>query len=290
LQYSLDLVMNAKNINQIIIKAIQKTHSIFVFSESRNPSALIISLIDEFIALNETDDIRSAKLGILIFFAISYFNEYNVALRLIEVKSLFVSGSYLHVLKEFYTGLLSLFIAKSSSEKSKLISTANGCITQLRKWSKTSPHNILNKLMLLEAELSAINGDEDLAIQSYEKAILLSKRYNFIHEEALACEKSGIYFLERNNERDASRRLVQSYQAYFHWGATAKLHHLRTSHPSLLSLFNSIYSSNSRSTDIPSDIMCPSSVSSASQVSELYGNSSVVSGNDTKKRKHRYMD
>ena len=96
-----------------------------------------------------------------------------MALRLTEVKSLSVSGSYLHVLKEFYTGLLSLFMAKNSTEKSKLISIANGCITQLRKWSKTSPDNTLNKLALLEAELSAINGDENLAIQLSEKAILL---------------------------------------------------------------------------------------------------------------------
>jgi len=217
----------------------------------------------------------------------SYFQENELAFGLIGAKasSLHLFGTYFSVLNEFFIGLVSLSIAKTSTDRSRWTVIANGCIGQLREWSKSSPENILNKLTLLEAELAALNGDETSAMQLYSQAVSLSKIYGFFHEEALACEKAAIYCFERNNDYNAAAFLIQSYEAYYQWGATAKLYHLYTMYPSFSNQFSSIHSSMSRQRDVPSDIILCRSTASVSEVSESYLDASTLSFSRSEKQR-----
>ena len=132
---------------------------------------------------------------------------------------------YHHGYAEFYDGLVSLSLARYDEDHEKWIEKANKNISQIRLKSSHSP-NCLNKLSLLEAELAAANCDIKNAEACYVKAISLSRQFNFINDEALVCERAGLFFLEMNSLEKACQYLSQSYNCYKEWGAVAKMEHL----------------------------------------------------------------
>jgi len=135
----------------------------------------------------------------------------------------------LHGYAEFYDGLVSLALARYDENHEKWIEKAKKSISKIRMKSSHSP-NCLNKLSLLEAELAASNCDIERAEAHYIKAILLSRKFAFINEEALACERAGLFFLEMNSLEKACQYLIQSYNCYKKWGAVAKMEHLIQNH------------------------------------------------------------
>jgi len=278
-------------INKIIPNTIGQITSTFIFSESRNPSVLIKEKIQE-LPRSHIPIRMLSRVYILCLMAATYFHEYEVASGLIEGNRLLVNlfGTYLSVLNEFFVGFVALSVAKMNTEKSKWLSIAKSCIDKLRNWCPNVPENISNKLTLLEAEMSASNGDDDNAKKLYIKAISLSKKFNFIHEEALACEKAGKYFLEKNDEVNAAQLLLRSYKAYFQWGATAKMYHLRSLYPAQVAHFNSLHSFISSTTGIPLDISLRPSSALVSGVSEVCGDRSITNCNRAKKKARVSLD
>merc|ERR1712151_1205506 len=91
-----------------------------------------------------------------------------------------------------YEGLISLSFARSSDiGREKWIEKAKQNALKLKKLCYDAPENFLNKYHLLEAELAAVQKNETIALNHYRKAISLPNKNNFVHEEALACERAG---------------------------------------------------------------------------------------------------
>ena len=65
---------------------------------------------------------------------------------------------------------------------------------KLKEISKLIPENYQNKFYLVKAEIAVYKADETSAFKHYRKSISLSKQYCFLHEEALACERAGMYY------------------------------------------------------------------------------------------------
>jgi len=244
--------------------------SIFVFSDTRHSVILIKDMIEEF---TKKDHVPGVSYSVFVFclMAATYFHEYEIAFKLMEVKASYLrtSGSFVSVMGDFFLGLLSLSLAKRSTEKLEFLSIANRCIEELTKRSMSGHENISNKLALLRAEQSAVNGDESFAVQFFNQSIASAKKSKFMHEEALACERAAIYLFERKKEHHAHCYLLQAYKSYFYWGATAKLIQLRHLYPFFLTKFDSCHESFSPTTDIPSDICLSGSSESVSVVSEF---------------------
>jgi len=104
-------------------------------------------------------------------------------------------------------------------------------------------------------------------MQFYVQSISLAKKNNFIHEEALAYEKAAMFLYERKKEHSARLFLLQAYETYLQWGATAKVMQIRGLYPSLLATFNSFHSSFSPTAGIPLDI-CVNTSAESSLISE----------------------
>jgi len=286
LEHGIDTVVDAQFLNKCIPMATKKMISILVFSETRVPENLIEDMIKDSDSTCHSDNPgRSSGIYLICLIAMTFFHVYDKAMKLIRAKasSFYMPGTYMAVVHEFIVGLVLLSIAKNSSERSKLISDANECIEKLTNWSSICPDNFLNKLTLLKAELSALNGDEFRAVHFYNQSILLAKRSKFIHEEALASEKAAIYLFERKRDSSAHHFLLQAYEAYFQWGATAKMMHLRNLYPSLTANLGSIHRLFSQTTDVPLDICVSTSADSLSQVSDLERSSFSNSKRATKK-------
>ena len=173
------------------------------------------------------------------------FHEYSIAFEKFHqfkvhlpqhnmMHSLFIYQQYF-----LYYGLASLALARHCEDKREYIEHAEVSISLLRQYSANAPQNYLNKMYLLQAEYYAIHGDDVNAKEGYSKAISVSKENGFLHEESIACERAGMYYLESDQE-EASALLLQSYNCYKAWGAESKCKHLITLHPFLANKLNEI--------------------------------------------------
>merc|ERR1712157_421753 len=84
---------------------------------------------------------------------------------------------------------------------------------------------------------AVIRGDISQALSHYEHAISCSKKYGFIHEAAMACERAGI-LLNSNSSTTASQFLLKSYDYYNEWGANAKMRQLTERYPTIFANSN----------------------------------------------------
>ena len=132
----------------------------------------------------------------------------------------------------FYEFLLYTALERNNRCIKKYEERINNGITLYKRWSKSCPENFLNKLLLLEAEIAAIEGNQQ-SIDLYKEAISSSHKYGFTQEEALACERAGVYLLEKNLVEGAYKFFLQSYLSYECWGATTKMEHLVKNYPLL---------------------------------------------------------
>ncbi|MEO8402752.1 MAG: serine/threonine-protein kinase PknK, partial [Gammaproteobacteria bacterium] len=96
---------------------------------------------------------------------------------------------------------------------------------QLKHWMKSAPENCLHKYYLVEAELARLHKKIDYAEKFYDKAMQLSKQYEFVQEHALASELAAKFYLAEGKEMVAKGYMTEAYYSYTKWGAVAKLRH-----------------------------------------------------------------
>ena len=139
----------------------------------------------------------------------------------------YIRSSYMYPFFLFYDGLVSLAVARERNQCKVMTDHAEETITLLTKKSEIFPANYLNKVYLLRAERAVTLGNYSEVMELYNKAISLSKKYGFQHEEALAFERAGMFLLQRNDVDEAYQSLLQSYYSYEVWG---KLNHITFNH------------------------------------------------------------
>jgi len=149
-----------------------------------------------------------------------------------------VKSSYIVPLYYFNNSLLqlSIFLSSRKSKQKNILKKVEANQKKIKKWAKNAPMNFLNKYYLVEAEKQKILGKDSKAIDYYDKAIKMSSENEFIHEEAIAAELCGIFWLEKGNQDVASAYIKRSYQAYKLWGANNKLKDLEKKYPKLLGI------------------------------------------------------
>lgn len=144
-----------------------------------------------------------------------------------------ILATYLHPMFLFFDSLVSLQMAKSSRDKEKWLKHAEENLSQLKALSLNAPENYSNKVHLIEAEIAILCNNRQYALMHYKRAISLSKKNCFSHEEGLACEMLGMHHFSIGENDVGSKFLIQSYECYEIWGAQAKLKQLTEKYPSL---------------------------------------------------------
>ena len=164
------------------------------------------------------------------------FYDFETASKLIDIcKSLkdHLGFLFLKVIFYFYDGLIASSMARNEDKKVKFIEMVEDDIVNLKQYAETAPENCLNKVSLLEAELAAMQKKESHAKAFFQRAISLSKKHGFINEEAIACERAAMFYLDLELIQDATKLLLQSFDCYKVWGANSKMSHLIQRYPFL---------------------------------------------------------
>ena len=104
---------------------------------------------------------------------------------------------------------------------------------QLELWAHNCPENFENRAALAAAEIARIEDRPLDAMRLYEKAIGSARTGGFVHNEAVAHEVAGRFYLARGGETAGLAHLRQSRACYARWGADGKVKQLDRLYPQL---------------------------------------------------------
>jgi predicted ATPase/serine phosphatase RsbU (regulator of sigma subunit) len=103
-----------------------------------------------------------------------------------------------------------------------------------RTWAEASPANHAHRNALVSAELAALVGEPDRALDLYDQAIKLARENGFPQHEALANEHAARFHLRKQRTAVARAYMQEAWYGYQQWGAKAKLKQLGERYPNLL--------------------------------------------------------
>jgi PAS domain S-box-containing protein len=104
---------------------------------------------------------------------------------------------------------------------------------QIRRWSESCPTTFADKYALVAAEIARIEGRDLDSMRLYEQAIRAAHANGFVHNEALANELAGRFYLDRGLEKNGYAHLRDARDCYALWGASGKARQLERLHPHL---------------------------------------------------------
>jgi predicted ATPase/signal transduction histidine kinase/DNA-binding NarL/FixJ family response regulator/tRNA A-37 threonylcarbamoyl transferase component Bud32 len=136
------------------------------------------------------------------------------------------AGLYISCFFYLYDSLTRLALysnLSSKSEQKHFLKKVAANQKKMKKWASHAPMNFLHKFYLIEAELCRVIGKTNDAREYYDKAIQIAKKNEFLHEEALAHELAGKFYLAIKQNDFAQICLRNAHYAYQKWGAVAKV-------------------------------------------------------------------
>ncbi|MGP0088454.1 MAG: AAA family ATPase [Xanthobacteraceae bacterium] len=121
----------------------------------------------------------------------------------------------------------------SSEEREYHVARLTEHLEKLETWALHCPENFANRAALVGAELARIEGRELDAERLYERAISSARAADLVHNEALANELAGRFYLTRGFERIANAYFREARACYLRWGADAKVRQFDQLYPHL---------------------------------------------------------
>ncbi|MDY7036947.1 MAG: PAS domain S-box protein, partial [Thermodesulfobacteriota bacterium] len=104
---------------------------------------------------------------------------------------------------------------------------------KMEKWASHAPANFEHKFLLLEAEISRLNGEIKSTISLFDRAIESARRNSFIQDEAIANERAALFYLSEGMKKIARLYMQEAHKGYKRWGAVMKVSDLEEEYPYL---------------------------------------------------------
>jgi hypothetical protein len=134
----------------------------------------------------------------------------------------------------FFQGLTALSLFKVAGKR-KYRKRGTAIVRRMEKWVSQGVINCQHMLLLLRAEAlsgSAAAKSVDVA-RAFDDAIAMAGKLGFLHNQALANERAGVYFLEQGDCMWASTYLTRARECFSEWGAKAKVEQMNVRYKDL---------------------------------------------------------
>ncbi|MEG3847384.1 AAA family ATPase [Microcoleus sp. herbarium19] len=140
-----------------------------------------------------------------------------------------VVGTIFVAEQNFYhsLSLLANYSSQSKSAQKASIQIVEANQQQMQKWAFHAPMNFQHKYDLVSAEKARVLNHLGV-MEYYDSAIAGAKAQGYLHEEALANELAGEFYLSSRRKKIAKVYLTEAYYAYIRWGALAKVEDLES--------------------------------------------------------------
>uniref|UniRef100_A0A7S4JZ20 Orc1-like AAA ATPase domain-containing protein n=1 Tax=Odontella aurita TaxID=265563 RepID=A0A7S4JZ20_9STRA len=209
-----------------------------LLGRSANPARLVGNELDERMLQRTIEEeglssmIRFYEMWLLYLFG-NYEEAAEVAAKNHGVESQWLARSPIACNHVFYSGLTSLAMERKE-RCGRWMNTIHRTMNQMRGWTSSSPWNFQHKMELMIAECAFLGGDMSAAAEAYDSAIATAAKHRFIHEQGLALERAGIFYLESCDHAAASDRFMKAYDCYIQWEAFSKAAHLKEQYVSYI--------------------------------------------------------
>ncbi len=121
-----------------------------------------------------------------------------------------------------YLGVSAFRLARLEDDKAReWADIGKEALSKYMTWVKYSEWNWQNKMLLLEAESQACEGEMEMAKIKFQASIDSARKHRFVHEEGLASELFGMYLEENGNLDEAKQQYALARCCYLKWGAFA---------------------------------------------------------------------
>jgi hypothetical protein len=122
----------------------------------------------------------------------------------------------------FYLGISAFRLARLEDGKSREWEiVGKDALLKYQTYVKFSDWNWENKMLLLEAESYACEGELEKAKFKFRASIDSAQKHRFVHEAGLASELLGMLYEENGNEEEAMQQYAHARSCYQQWGAFA---------------------------------------------------------------------
>ena len=167
------------------------------------------------------------------------FGDYKKAMRMEKEGRKFKQGvaGILHyaMFTHFQSlSLLANFNKMGRIQKALTILKVRSNQRAMKKWADHAPMNFMNKYLLVEAEIHRVRNNWFSASSLYDKAIELAQEQEFLHDQAIAYELAGKFWLDHKKNDIAAIYLRKAHTLYKIWGAEAKVTMMDQEHKDLL--------------------------------------------------------
>ena len=244
-QHYLELIENLKQEFQLYYTKIWGQFVLNLTNRAENKTRLIGSLFDERTMLPIL--IENNNLSSLYCFYLTktilntLLKNYPEAVTngaLAEANEPGVVGLFVVTQNSFYysLALLGSYPTAKHQEKTDYLEKVAANQSKLKSWAEFAPMNFQHKYDLVEAEKARVLGKVVRAMNLYELAIKGAEENGYLHEEALAYELAGEFYLKRGMEKIAKTYLKEAHYAYRRWQAVAKAIDLEQRYPQFLAL------------------------------------------------------
>ena len=136
----------------------------------------------------------------------------------------------------FFAGLVAIATARQGIDTKKNLKMGKSFLKELNDWRLESPHIVLDKIFLLEAELASLQGRNSRARAKYMCAIALAQHTGLGLMIGLANERFARHHFALGNYEEARSFFDVACNSYREWGGMGK-------HDLLRSEINDLFSS-----------------------------------------------
>jgi PAS domain S-box-containing protein len=143
---------------------------------------------------------------------------------------------------------------------------------QLQLWADSCPENFADRAALVCAEIARLDGRTLDAELLYEQAIRAARDSHFVHQEALANELAGRFYLARGLETNGLAHLRNARSCYAQWGADGMVRQLDEQYPRLAisgSPFSAADSASAQQIDVGTVVKASQAVSGEIELPKL---------------------
>jgi PAS domain S-box-containing protein len=135
----------------------------------------------------------------------------------------------------YYTALAIAAVIKTAppDREREWRKTLTAHAEQLRDWAESCAPTFLDKHALVCAEVARVDSRDVDAMHLYEQAIRFAHENGFIHDEGIANEVAGRFYLDRGFETIGRAHLRNARYCYLRWGADGKVKQIEKSYPYL---------------------------------------------------------
>lgn len=155
------------------------------------------------------------------------YGEYDRALAFVRAQDpLIKSAMSLPQLVRFYVvanlTLATHYPSMDNSEQQSTFARLTKDLARMTRWADNCEENFRHLQWLMSAEIARIQGQAELTLQLYDKAISAAKLSGFLRDEATACERAACHLLALGRHKSAEGYLRAAHSIYERWGAKRK--------------------------------------------------------------------